>query len=82
MARTYWILIGKTELLADYELIFGDYDKEVVKQELEDTKTSGDCEYRYLKVVRVPGDTTTDINNVLTSLRRCNLSQFQNQRSK
>ena len=68
MKRIYWILVGKVKLLDDYEMIFGDYDREVVRQELEDTKTSGDYDYHHLKVVRVIGDTTAHINQTIIEL--------------
>jgi hypothetical protein len=56
--RKYYILVGKDELDEapnkdrKFEMIFGDYDKEVVEQEMEDTSN-----YVKMRVITLAADT-------------------------
>lgn len=71
--KKYHILVGKDALDESpskdkkFEMIFGDYDKEVVKQELEDQEHSS---YEKMRVITIESDTNEAVVAAIAKLNK------------
>ena len=61
----YYTLIGKEETNGNYQLIFGDYDKQTVLDEKLDMVD----EYKSLRIIKT-SDKQTDINEAIDLLNQ------------
>lgn len=65
MARKYFILVGKFgNKNAPFEMLFGDYEKDVVTDEKDDTSD----EYKCLRVVTLLADTDAAVIEKMNEL--------------
>jgi len=67
-ARKYYTLLGQFDAASPFEIIFGDYDREVVEQEKEDNENlDSDFGPKKLTIVTT-GDKQEDIEDRVTAL--------------
>ena len=64
----YYILAECEAATRKWILNFGDYDRDVVKQERLDYADSADCPLRDLKVIAIKGDAQADVDAAIAAL--------------
>ena len=69
MNKAYFILVATTRHDNVIEMLFGDYDKEVVEQEKIDARENDHMnEYKAYRVIRLANDTQDHIDGILAGL--------------
>ena len=65
----YYTLIGKKETNGDYQLIFGDYDKQTVLDEKLDLNSTYSPFYKSMRIIKT-SDRQSDINDAIDLLNQ------------